>query len=226
MKASNYNIIYEMDREKSILFNALTKRYLLVSTRFLDNYQNIINNPLKYCRVAELQTLLNKCKKCGLIVDKDFDELGLLQNSFNDQVNQSSYSLLIMTTCACNFNCWYCVQHHEDITLNENVEEKIKKHIARYLLENSIVDLNLSWFGGEPLLNFKSIDSISTYAKLLCINHGIDFSCGITTNGSLLTERMIDRMIDLDFTDYQITLDGCKENHNKTKIQQCYTKFF
>lgn len=86
------------------------------------------------------------------------------------------------------------------------------------MLENNIIDFNLSWFGGEPLLNFKSIDSISAYAKSFCVNHGITFSCGITTNGSLLTERMIDRMIDLDFTDYQITLDGCKEYHNKTKF--------
>ena len=226
MKASNYNIIFKMDREKSVLFNALTKRYLLVSNRFLDNYQQIINNPMKYCKVAKLQILLNKFKKCGLIIDKDIDELGLLQDSFNNQVNQASYSLLIMTTYACNFNCWYCVQHHDNITLNENVEEKIKKHIVKYLLENNIVDFNLSWFGGEPLLNFKSIDSISTYAKSFCLNHGIEFSCGITTNGSLLTERMIERMIDLDFTDYQITLDGCKENHNKTKFNNTIRNSF
>ena len=49
---------------------------------------------------------------------------------------------------------------------------------------------------------------------------------GITTNGSLLTERMIDRMIDLDFTDYQITLDGCKENHNKTKFNNVIQNSF
>lgn len=127
MKTSNYNIILELDQEKSILFNALTKRYLLVSTRFLDNYRQIINNPINYSGIAELQTLLNQCKKCGLVVEDDIDELGILQDSFNAQVNQASYDMLIMTTYACNFNCWYCVQHHEGLTLNEKVEKKNKK---------------------------------------------------------------------------------------------------
>lgn len=90
MKTSNYNIILELDQEKSILFNALTKRYLLVSTRFLDNYRQIINNPINYSGIAELQTLLNQCKKCGLVVEDDIDELGILQDSFNAQVNQAS----------------------------------------------------------------------------------------------------------------------------------------
>nr|WP_308533089.1 radical SAM protein [uncultured Prevotella sp.] len=217
MKESNYNIVFKTNSEQSVLFNSLTKKYILISTKYLNNYLSLIKEPNKYCNITELQPLLNKCKDCGLIIEDKMDELRLIQDFFYAQVNAPSYSLLIMTTYACNFRCWYCIQRHQDVTLNSIVEKRIKKHIEKYLSENKIKNFELSWFGGEPLLNFESIDSISMFAKSFCKQHGISFSCGITTNGSLLSEYIIDRMVDLGFKDYQITLDGDKRNHNKTK---------
>lgn len=217
MKESNYNIVLKMNSEQSVIFNSLTKKYVLVSTKYLDNYFDLIKAPNKYCEIPEYQFLVKKCKECGLIIDEKMDELRKIQDFFYAQVNDPFYSLLIMTTYACNFRCWYCIQRHQEVTLNSIVEERIKRHIEKYLSENKIKEFELSWFGGEPLLNFKSIDSVSTFAKSFCTEHGISFSCSITTNGSLLSEKIIDRMVDLNFKDYQITLDGDKLNHNKTK---------
>lgn len=220
MKESSYNIIITEDHEKSILFNALTKKYIRVSNKHLAKHKELIKKPNKYCEVVELKNLLNKYKECGLIIDDKVDELHLIQSFFNKQVNETSYSLLIMTTYACNFRCWYCIQQHQNVTLSETVENKIQKHIEKYLTENNIRNFELSWFGGEPLLNFRSIDTVSSFAKLFCKKHEIDFSCGITTNGSLLSEDIINRMIDLNFIDYQITLDGARQSHNKTKYNK------
>ena len=154
--------------------------------------------------------------------------LGQLRTLFDSYKEANIYSLMILTTYACNFSCWYCVQKHKNVYLSTANIERVKKHIAKYLLDNNIKAFHISWFGGEPLLNFDAIREICIFSQNFCDRHGIGYSCGITTNGSLITPTMAIEMKNLGFKDFQITIDGIKENHNKTRynssIQDSFTK--
>lgn len=89
--------------------------------------------------------------------------------------------------------------------------------IRKYLQENHIKEFYLNWFGGEPLLRYDIIVDLSSFALQVCQETGIKFGCGITTNGLLLNEERIKEMGRLHFKHFQITIDGCEEEHNKVK---------
>lgn len=217
MKKSRYNIFVEDSKEKVLVFNGMSKKYFSLSSKNIPELQTLLESPDKYYTQEQYKKFLSVLKDNGFLVDDSIDELDQLRQLFESYRDAKLYSLMILTTYACNFSCWYCVQNHKNVNLKAENIEKVKRHIARYLLENDIKTFQISWFGGEPLLNFDAIREIGTFAKDFCKQHKIDYSCGITTNGSLITREMAIEMRDLGFKDYQITIDGFKENHNNTR---------
>ena len=75
--------------------------------------------------------------------------------------------------------------------------------------------LDLTWYGGEPLLGFPIIqkiwNQIDREIKLPIHKHTI------VTNGYLLTDEIIDFFCNKKLTNIQITLDGIEEKHNQTR---------
>lgn len=71
------------------------------------------------------------------------------------------------------------------------------------------------WGGGEPLLNFKLINQVVQYVK----SKNIDCEFYITTNGVLLTDKIIDFMVSNDFK-VTFSLDGDKKNHDRNRIME------
>jgi len=76
----------------------------------------------------------------------------------------------------------------------------------------------LNWFGGEPLMSYRRIISIGKYAKDICDRLGVGFLTNITTNGYLFNEKRIKELVSIGITNYQITVDGPPEIHNKTRV--------
>lgn len=226
MKHSNYNITVPFDVNRSIIFNSITKKFFICSNLNLNNFYSVINSPNKYLYDASYKNILTTLTDNGFIIEDDVNEIDDLVTAFRKNIEEKEYSLTIMTTYACNFSCWYCVQNHKPIYLKEDVEQKIINHIKLYVKEHDIKKLHISWFGGEPLLNFKSIRKISLLAKEYCASTGVYFSCSITTNGSLLNKSMIQEMKSLNFISYQITIDGSKENHNNTRFNNAINNSF
>jgi len=217
MVSSNYNYFIQLDKNRFIVFNGFTKKFFVSASEYIENYKELLSDPDKYATNNAYTKIIDKLSSNGFIIEGDLDEYETLRNRYNVMRADKSCTLLIMSTYSCNFSCWYCVQHHNKELITDDIENKIKKHINKYLTENKIKNLYISWFGGEPLLNFKKIESISKYAQEFCKSNGIGFSCGITTNGSLITDQMIEKMKELNFVNFQITIDGSKDCHNKTK---------
>lgn len=147
----------------------------------------------------------------------DYDTVKRLRKEINDQIytsdsHPSKYT--IFTTTACNARCDYCFEKGVDIqTLSLENSKKIVDYISQ---KNQGVEqeINLHWFGGEPLLNYKAIDVICSGLESLNCHY---FST-ITTNGILLNDEMIDRVKENWKTRIiKITLDGTEEIYNKVK---------
>ena len=119
----------------------------------------------------------------------------------------------IVTTTGCNARCFYCFEKGtKPVNMTMETAEKVAQYIINHRGEHEKVQID--WFGGEPLYNFKVMDRICTRL----IEHGVQFFSHIVTNGFLLSEKKIEKAVQLWHLDYAvITLDGTEQNYNRIK---------
>lgn len=127
----------------------------------------------------------------SLLIDKGFvtaedEDLKLYKYFYLSRLfDNKNISVSIATTMACNLRCPYCFE--EGNKSNEMMSEDVAEAIVKYLVAKRKHEINVTWFGGEPLMNFKVIEKISNSLK----EHNVTFSASIITNGTLLTDDMI-----------------------------------
>ncbi|CAO3439663.1 hypothetical protein [Azospirillum argentinense] len=73
---------------------------------------------------------------------------------------------------------------------------------------------SLSWFGGEPLMNFPLLHEISAHARTEEARTGCALALSVTTNGYLMDEKVVRAFGALRVEAIQVTLDGPPEVHN------------
>lgn len=132
--------------------------------------------------------------------------------------HSSLLNLIIFPTEQCNFRCTYC---YEDFAIG-----KMKKGVVmgiKNLLSTRVPDLSfldISWFGGEPLLALGVIREISSHIVALTTQHPkLIYRSDMTTNAYLLDRDTFEELLQLGVTSYQISLDGDETIHNKTRLR-------
>ncbi len=132
-------------------------------------------------------------------------------------LTQDRLELTIFPTEKCNFRCVYC---YEDFAIGR-MKPAIIAGIMR-LLDNRAVDLQhlqISWFGGEPLLAYPVMKQLCTYAQELASSFKFSFISNITTNGYALDEARLLEMTGFGIRHFQISLDGDAAAHNTTRLR-------
>ena len=119
----------------------------------------------------------------------------------------------IVTTTGCNARCAYCFEKGtKPVNMTTETAEKVAQYIITHRGEHEKVQID--WFGGEPLYNFKVMDRICT--RLL--ENGVNYFSRITTNGYLFSEKMVKKAAELWNLKFAlITLDGTEQNYNRIK---------
>jgi len=129
---------------------------------------------------------------------------------------RSNYlNLIILPTEACNFRCTYCYETFENKKMARPVVNGIKSLIDRRGEE--LDELELGWFGGEPLLALDVITEICKHAIEVGKAKGFTFRSGMTTNGYFLDQARLARCLDHKIDFFQISLDGDAEEHNASR---------
>ena len=124
--------------------------------------------------------------------------------------------LTLMPTEHCNFRCTYCYEDFELGTMPEWVVDGVKRLLTSRAPE--LHRLELHWFGGEPLMAFPVIAEICSHAQALQAgNPKLSIHSSATTNGYLLSPERFSELLRLGVTSYQISLDGYRENHDRTR---------
>lgn len=161
-------------------------------------------------------------KQLRVILNKDVNEEEIAEKvyykrSVTEKKNTYEYinSFVIFTTTACNARCPYC---YEKGIAHYTMSEKTALDCVDFMIEKSKgKQINICWFGGEPLLNTKIIDLICT--KLT--ERGVNFKSNMISNAFLFDEEMIKKAKELwKLTDVQITIDGDHDTYNTTKNYQ------
>ena len=218
MKANKYTYIVSIDKKHSVIFNGIIKEFIVIDTDKVNSFVQLLKKPdtFKETHSKIIQLLQSK----GIIIDDHINERDYLTKEKDIFVNSKEYKTTILPTFECNYNCWYCVQKHEPVKIEQEKIDLIIKHVKKYLIENQIESYVLSWFGGEPLTQPNIIEYISQSLKQFCNKHNIQFNSGITTNGALLTEKVINILKNCDVNYYQIAIDGDEKTHNNNKKEK------
>lgn len=108
--------------------------------------------------------------------------------------------------------------------MSKDMLERVKKLIDSIVPEADTLDI--SFFGGEPLLEFsKIVQPLINYAEEVTARYEKRISFSFTTNGFLLTPEMIEFLAGHNVKFMQITLDGGRDSHNKTRISKTKDSF-
>lgn len=150
----------------------------------------------------------------GYLVPMEADEVRRVQYAFGQQNHrQDRLELILLASEDCNFRCTYCYEGFKRGTMRPEVREGIKRLVESRA--KSLRDLTVSWFGGEPLYGLEAIEDLAPYLAEIAEREGIHYFSHMTTNGYLLTEDVVDRLLSWRITDFQITLDGLPEDHDR-----------
>jgi uncharacterized protein len=100
------------------------------------------------------------------------------------------------------------------------VVEGIKSLIRRRIESGTLDNLELDWFGGEPLVAKKVLFEIAEYAHDLFLEGKLKWYSGaLTTNAYFLDIETLQKLVALRQRNYQISLDGYGADHDKTRKQ-------
>lgn len=133
-------------------------------------------------------------------------------------------SLTLNVTHDCNLRCKYCIysgfyKHqriHEKEYMTDQVALKSLEFFWEKAKKSKEEEVLITFYGGEPLLNFKIFEKVVRRMKNLNkVKKKIQFS--FTTNGTLLNEDKINFLIENNFRLY-ISHDGPKKIHDSKRI--------
>jgi len=219
-KPSFYNIDVKY-LDKMLLYNALTNVLICLTKEEYDVIRYFLANLQDFN--AEYPILYEEFKNAGFIINKNYNEVEYikLQNKRCIFVNKD-FHITINPTLECNLKCWYCSVKLAEVKfnkgMNSNTVNSVIAHIQDVVQLKNPTSLHLEWFGGEPLMYFSNvINPISSNVNKFIQENKVKFTQHITTNATLLDDDVIWRMKELNFTSFQIPIDGNEHRHNKIK---------
>lgn len=200
-KWSIWNDIIDIDDSRVVIFNTLARNAILVEREIL----NTIPADREYVSL-------------GFVVNADKDEVSDWEESFCRAKTDMAYiDLTILLTHQCQMKCQYCFEGDKDST---SISHDSMQAIMNFLMahKDSCNRLRVTWFGGEPLLNYPKLKDMSVRLIEFCSENEIQYTGDITTNAFALSRERCSEMInELNVKRFIITLDGPAEVHDRRR---------
>ncbi|MDE6252623.1 MAG: Cys-rich peptide radical SAM maturase CcpM [Lachnospiraceae bacterium] len=214
------------------LFKTLNSYYLYdVNSNSIVKINEEMYSKLKSKKEIDDDLQINKLKERGFL--QPISRNITIQHPLTEKVEsylQNNMSLLILqVTQNCNLRCKYCVysgSYINRVHTNKRMSFEIAKEAVDFYYEHSKnTDIaSISFYGGEPLLEFKLIKDVVEYCEEKFSGKQLNFN--MTTNATLLTTEMM-HFLQLHKINLTISLDGPEEIHNKGRVfADCKTGTF
>lgn len=131
-------------------------------------------------------------------------------------------ALCLLVAHTCDLNCSYCFASQGKFHGKEGIMTiETAKRAIDFLVENSgnRRNLEVDFFGGEPLLNFELCKETVAYARSIEKAHNKNFRFTLTTNGVKLTDEVIE-WANKECYNVVLSLDGRKEVHDRFRVDR------
>ena len=200
-----YDVIsmYPEKSEEEIV-SAILKKY---------EKDNISKNDVLEC-IADIKALQDQGK---LYSPDTFAEIA---GTFKERSGDVIKALCLHVAHTCNLNCSYCFasqgKYHGDRAL---MSFEVGKRALDFLIENSgsRTNLEVDFFGGEPLMNWDVVKELVKYARSQEGPCHKNFRFTLTTNGMLIDDDVID-FANKEMSNVVLSLDGRKEIHDRLRV--------
>src|SRR5215467_10170666 len=221
MQASIFNIRVPLkDRDDVFLINTLTDAQLIVSP---DVAALLDRTSFDGVTDSERHAIALLADNGFFVSDYETDRRNL--NDYFHRIKHSADELhiTVLTTLQCNFVCGYCYQgDREDFNqfadkMTLETAARVAEWIERELDRLRPQKFAMTFFGGEPLLNLPVVYDLAERTWAATQKRGIKQSLSMITNGLLLTEDVVDRLVPRGLRGVKITLDGDRETHNRMR---------
>lgn len=206
---SNYNVKINNNNE-IILFNTLTKALVVLKD---EEHENLKAEDFTLFSEEQVQYL----SEAGFIFENQWVEESIAKHIMNkEKYNAKVLSITVYLTYRCNFDCVYCYEKAEDKKgdLNDFMLNNMIDWISWYIDRNDYEILNLTLYGGEPLLVFDRLKTVCKKFKELCLSKNLNLETVLITNGYLLSKDVFKSLKKYNLNLVQITIDGPREVHN------------
>ena len=148
------------------------------------------------------------------------DTFADMAGTFKERSGDVVKALCLHVAHTCNLNCSYCFasqgKYHGDRAL---MSFEVGKRALDFLIENSghRTNLEVDFFGGEPLMNWDVVKQLVAYARTQEEPHHKKFRFTLTTNGMLIDDDVID-FANREMSNVVLSLDGRKEIHDRLRV--------
>ena len=184
-----------------------------ITIKILNKHSDITEQDVGDC-CDDIETLKNQGK---LFTPDSFETMaGDLKKKSAGVIK----ALCLHVAHTCNLNCAYCFasqgNYHGDRAI---MSLETAKRALDFLIENSQgrTNLEVDFFGGEPLMNFDMIKELVAYAREIEKPAGKKFRFTLTTNGVLVDDDLID-FANREMSNVVLSLDGRKEIHDHYRV--------
>ena len=204
MEISKFIIKSAVEPDKILLYNTFNTALIVLDEKQYDEIfieKKISNNDI----VRQLHQM-------GFLVNDNNEEMLMLEKIRKNDLENRIQAVSIFPTNKCNAKCDYCFEKGiKQVDMTMETAEQTISFIKKIYPEKN---LQIMWFGGEPLLNFEIIKQITLALK----EYGYELTTHVTTNGSLLTQEMIDFFKKhYSKISFQITIDDINEKYHNAK---------
>lgn len=133
-------------------------------------------------------------------------------------------TLVLNVTSKCNLSCTYCYEYGEDRIVAEGSKPRfMTEQTARESVDFMFAQagdnatVNITFFGGETLLNYKVLRSALGYARERAAALGKTVNPSLTTNATLLTSEIIDWIVE-EGVGVTVSMDGNREQQDRFRV--------
>lgn len=148
------------------------------------------------------------------------DTYAPLAGEFKKRSGDVVKALCLHVSHTCNLNCEYCFASQGKYNGERALMSfEVGKRAIDFLIEHSGKrhNLEVDFFGGEPLMNWDVCKQIVEYARSVEKAAGKNFRFTLTTNGILIDDEVID-FCNREMSNVVLSLDGRKEVHDRTRV--------
>lgn len=166
--------------------------------------------------IREAYDELYELKKAGQLFAQD----DYIDVSRYIPVNAPVKALCLHVAHDCNLRCKYCFASTGDFGQGRKImPPEIAKKAIDFVIARSGVrhNIEVDFFGGEPLMNFDVVKELVAYARRREKEAGKNFRFTLTTNGVLIDDDVID-FANREMSNVVLSLDGRKEIHDRYRV--------
>ncbi|MBR4296215.1 MAG: thioether cross-link-forming SCIFF peptide maturase [Clostridia bacterium] len=201
-----YDIIEMYEKsDKEQIISEILKKY--------KNRDDVTKEEIEIC-ISQIEDL----KDAGKLFTPD--TFSPMADTLKKKTSGVVKALCLHVAHTCNLNCEYCFASQGKYQGERAIMSlEVGKRALDFLIENSKGRRNLEvdFFGGEPLMNFDMIKELVAYARKREKESGKNFRFTLTTNGLLIDDDVID-FANREMSNVVLSLDGRKEIHDRYRV--------